>query len=191
MARAPRSKESKAGISWFFKEIKKAATDFKYNAFNPTKDPFIGGLFFFLYDPKYKETLPYWDKFPLVIPFGVEADSFIGLNLHYLPINDRKKLLDFLLKQKTKKSNRQYMSISYSLLKAAAQTDHYKPCVKRYLKSHLRSRLVKVDQAEWENVAVLPVQQFQKRIAVLGEHNVRSKKCFRIFGTLPIRVCKT
>lgn len=47
MARAPRSKESKAGLTWFFKEIKKSASDFKYNTFNPVKDPFIGGLFFF------------------------------------------------------------------------------------------------------------------------------------------------
>lgn len=162
MARAPRTKENKAGISWFFKEIKKAASDFKYNAFNPTRDPFIGGLFFFLYSPKYKDTLPYWDKFPLVIPFGVDADSFIGLNLHYLPIPERKKLLEFLEKHKTKKTSRQYMKISYSVLNAAVHTELFKPCIHRYLKSHLRSRLVKVNHEEWANVAVLPVQQFQK-----------------------------
>lgn len=162
MARSPRSKESKAGISWFFKEIKKASTDFKYNTFNPVKDPFIGGLFFFVYSPKYKDKLPYWDKFPLVIPFGIESDSFIGLNLHYLPSAERLKLLSFLQKNKAKKTTRQYMSISYSVLKAAAHTDLFKPCIHRYLKSHLRSRLVKVDSESWDKVAVLPTQQFQK-----------------------------
>lgn len=115
-----------------------------------------------MYLPKYKDKLPYWDKFPLVIPFGVEADSFIGLNLHYLPTAERVKLLTFLQKHKTKKTTRQYMSLSYSVIKAAAHSDLFKPCVHRYLKSHLRSRLVKVDHESWENVAVLPVQQFQK-----------------------------
>lgn len=161
MARAPRSKESKAGLKWFFREIKKAASDFKYNTFNPAKDPFIGGLFMFLYDPKYKATLPYWDRFPLVIPFGVDSESFIGLNLHYLQISDRTKLLSFLQKHKTKKTTRQYMNISYSVLKAAAHSDLFKPCIHKYLRSHLKSRLVKIDHESWDKVAVLPVQQFQ------------------------------
>jgi hypothetical protein len=51
MARAPRSKENKAGLMWFFREIKKAASDFKYNTFNPVRDPFIGRTLFFLLLP--------------------------------------------------------------------------------------------------------------------------------------------
>jgi hypothetical protein len=162
MARLPRSEASKKGLMWFYKELRKAASDFRYNAFNPVKDPFIGGLFCFKYNPKYKDVLPYWDKFPLVIPFGVESDSFIGLNLHYLPSTERIKLLTFLLQQKSKKTTRHYINISYSVLNAAAHMTLFKPCIHRYLKSHLTSRLIKVNHEEWENVALLPVQQFQK-----------------------------
>ena len=44
-----------------------------------------GGLYLFQYDAKHKDTLPYWDKLPLVFPFRKVPDGFYGLNLHYLP----------------------------------------------------------------------------------------------------------
>lgn len=120
-------------------------------------------MFFFRYDPLYKNVLPYWDKFPLVIPFDINATSFIGLNIHYLPIPARQKLLDILGVLRTKKTTREYMRISYKFIKSASQTELFQPCIHRYLKSHLRSRLVKVDPDEWRNAADLPVQQFQYR----------------------------
>ena len=30
--------------------------------------PYPGSMFFMYYDPKGKEKLPYWDKFPLILP---------------------------------------------------------------------------------------------------------------------------
>ena len=53
--------------------------------------PFFGRLNMFFYDPKFKKTLPYYDRFPLVFPFkrgftrqrAIEGGSFLGLNLHY------------------------------------------------------------------------------------------------------------
>ena len=32
---------------------------------------FVGRMFFFAYDAKYKDVLPVWDKFPLVIPMDL------------------------------------------------------------------------------------------------------------------------
>ena len=61
----------------------------------------MGGLYYFLYDPKTKNDLPYYDKFPLVMPLKRDADGFLGLNLHYLPLNYRinfmRKLLPFAI----------------------------------------------------------------------------------------------
>ena len=45
---------------------------------------FIGRMYFYHYDPKYKDVLPVYDKFPLVIPMEMYSDGFLGLNLHYL-----------------------------------------------------------------------------------------------------------
>jgi hypothetical protein len=44
---------------------------------------FIGRMYFYYYDPKTKDTLPYYDKFPLVIPIERYSDGFLGLNLHF------------------------------------------------------------------------------------------------------------
>jgi len=44
----------------------------------------------FIYDAKYGEILPVWDRTPLVIIIQDLKDGFIGLNLHYIPnINNR------------------------------------------------------------------------------------------------------
>ena len=58
--------------------------------------PFYGRLNMFIYDPKFKKTLPYYDTFPLVLPLESYSDGFLGINLHYLPISLRIRLLDRL-----------------------------------------------------------------------------------------------
>ena len=45
----------------------------------------IGNLYLFLYDPKTKNQLPYYDTFPLVYPYRKAEGGFVGYNLHYLP----------------------------------------------------------------------------------------------------------
>ena len=61
----------------------------------------MGGLYFFYYNPVTKDDLPYYDKFPLVMPLKRESDGFLGLNLHYLPLRYRimfmRKLLPFAI----------------------------------------------------------------------------------------------
>ena len=59
----------------------------------------IGKMYFFIYDPKTKEKLPYYDLFPLVIPIGEysgKSKGFLGLNLHYVHPKNRIELLDKL-----------------------------------------------------------------------------------------------
>ena len=51
-----------------------------------TTKPSAFNLNMFVYDPKYKKTLPYYDTFPLVLPLERYSDGFLGLNFHYLPI---------------------------------------------------------------------------------------------------------
>lgn len=158
-----RDRHEKKGIKWFFDSIRKATKDVNFNAFNPVKDPFIGGMFYFRYpNPKTKERLKYWDAFPLVMPFSILPDGFIGLNFHYLSPDSRKKLLDALIGHKMKKSSRDYINISYKMLKGASKFPEYEKCVHRYLFSRIRSRLVKVGHDEWSNVVVLPLQQWRK-----------------------------
>ena len=47
--------------------------------------PSAGRMSMFFYDPKFKQRLPYYDTFPLLLPLEPMKGGFIGLNFHYLP----------------------------------------------------------------------------------------------------------
>ena len=58
--------------------------------------PSIGRLNMYFYDPKYKKTLPYYDRFPLVLPIERISGGFAGINFHYLRPVARFSLLERL-----------------------------------------------------------------------------------------------
>ena len=124
----------------------------------------VGNMYMFFYDPKTKDTLPYYDSFPLVIVVGPAEGGFYGLNLHYLPPTLRAKFLDSLLDVT---NNRLYnestkFQISYNMLQRAAKMKYFKPCFKHYLNSHVKSRFAMVEAPEWEIATFLPTADFQK-----------------------------
>jgi hypothetical protein len=150
-------------LKWFYNQIKSTASAFPDNTFNPIIHPFIGGMFHFIYDPKLKDTLPYWDRFPLAIPIELYNDGFLALNLHYLPPRLRAKLLDALLKLKEESPTKgAYVRVSYEILKSAVKHKLFQPCLKRYLTNHIKSKIIKISEESWDNVAFLPTQQFKK-----------------------------
>ena len=53
----------------------------------------IGAMYMYFYDPKFKDQLPFYDTFPLVLPFGPAKGGFYGINVHYLPYLLRAKVL--------------------------------------------------------------------------------------------------
>jgi len=60
------------------------------------KRQIFGDMYMYMYDPKHKKTLPYYDRFPLCIPVEPAKGGFYGLNLHYLPHSLRAQFLDAL-----------------------------------------------------------------------------------------------
>ena len=44
--------------------------------------PTPGMMYAFYYDPKHKETLPYYDTYPLVVIVELNSKGILGLNLH-------------------------------------------------------------------------------------------------------------
>jgi len=124
----------------------------------------IGHMYFFYYDPKTKDKLPYYDRFPLVIPIQLYNDGFLGLNLHYIHPKHRIILLD---KLSSFASNHAYdqstkLRLNYQALSAFSQAYEATPCLKRYLSSHVESKFVEIHANEWDIAALLPVEQFQK-----------------------------
>lgn len=162
------SNTTKAALAWFASMIKglkgsaglrkRVGIDF----FDPSKDIAVGQFFIFEYDPKLKNELPYWDKFPFALIIDADATGFLGLNFHYLPPRLRQGVITKLLSYKKKAGTpRAYLKVAYPLLKGILQTKILSPMVHRYLYKQVRSNFIIVHEGAWENAAMLPVQKFQ------------------------------
>jgi len=127
----------------------------------------IGEMMLFNYDPKLKQQLPYYDTFPLVFPIEPRDNGFLGINLHYLPLRQRARLMDALysLRSNNRYDEKTKLNISYKILKASARYKLFKPCVKHYLNRQIKSRRIKIDSVEWDMALFLPLQRFQKASA--------------------------
>jgi len=124
----------------------------------------IGRMYMFFYDPKWKEKLPYYDRFPLIFVIRNYPDGFLGMNLHYLPPILRATLMDALYRIEKNDNPRQSkkLKMSYELLNGASQYKFFKPTVKRYLFNHVRSRFLWVPAEEWDIALMLPTERFKK-----------------------------
>jgi hypothetical protein len=79
-------------------------------------------MYFFYYDPLHKDTLPYYDQFPLIIPFAKTDKSFTALNMHYVDYRTRVLILNELIKitgAKTSTDNK--IKYSWALIKSVAK----------------------------------------------------------------------
>ena len=161
----PRTKESR---EWFMKKAKvikgiSREALMKEEPLDRGARRIIGSMQMFFYDPKYKETLPYYDRFPLAIIVKPAKGGFLGMNLHYLPPILRAKFLDALMDNVTsKKSPDAKFKLTTRLLASASDLEYYKPCIKHYLNEHVRSNFAEVKAPEWEIATFLPTALFEK-----------------------------
>lgn len=124
----------------------------------------MGHMYMYYYDPKHRETLPYYDAFPLTIMVERAPGGFYGLNLHYLKPNTRAifldKLTDTLTNDKYDETTR--FRARYNLLSSVRKFKEFQPCFKHYLSSQIDSKIVLVQPPEWEIAIFLPTEQFVK-----------------------------
>lgn len=127
----------------------------------------IGDMYLFGYDPKLKSTLPYYDKFPLIFPFSSAAGGFLGINMHYLPLHMRARLMDslYLLASNKDYNETTKIELSYKILSSSSKYSHFKPCVKHYLNNQIKTRFVKIAPTQWDIALFLPLQRFEKASA--------------------------
>ena len=124
----------------------------------------MGHMYMYYYDPKHRETLPYYDAFPLTIMVERAPGGFYGLNLHYLKPNTRAifldKLTDTLSNDNYDETTR--FRARYNLLSSVRKFKEFQPCFKHYLSSQIDSKIVLVQPPEWEIAIFLPTEQFVK-----------------------------
>lgn len=145
----PRTKQS---IEWFRRKAsqlgnvnrREVMRDEQIALKNRPKTGAFGNMYMYIYDAKHKDTLPYYDAFPLVIPLGPAEGGFYGMNLHYLPPVLRAKALDALLGE------------------GDLPQKFIRPTIHRYLFRQVRSRFALVDQPEWEIATFLPTADWRK-----------------------------
>ena len=131
---------------------------------NLVSNSVLGKMYFYSYDPKLKDELPWYDTFPLVFPIERYTDGFLGLNFHYLAPKHRAILMDQL---KMFANNKKYdettkLKLTYNMLAGFKKIKRAKPTVHRYLNSKVNSKFVLVNADEWEVALFLPVERFKK-----------------------------
>ena len=165
--------KGKQAMSWF-KDIVKKTRAAAFPAATGRSDimsdrntgvqamPTIGRLYLFQYDAKWKDILPYWDVWPLIFPFDLAANGFYGINLHYLPPNARIDLMLRLIKAQGGSGNlteKYKLKLSYNIITSYPPA---RPCIKRYLFSHVQGRgFYGINGEDWSYAASLPLQKFK------------------------------
>lgn len=126
----------------------------------------VGQMFMFNYQPITRTKLPYYDTFPLIFILRLDNDGFLGINLHYLPMNLRVVLFKMLMKFKTGnvESKNTRLVLIYEYLMRQPKFRHYiKPCIKKYLYNRIDSYILRIPPEDWYIAVFLPLARFRKK----------------------------
>ena len=113
----------------------------------------LGDLFCYYYNPKYKDVLPYYDMFPMIMLLSAEKETFLGINFHYL----RPKWRAILLDRVTAKIGGGLPK--WSKLRNIKQIA---PTIKRYRYDHIMRKVIPIEDDEQEIAIFLPTERFKK-----------------------------
>ena len=125
-------RNTKQSLEWFRKEIQNITMPSRPKLMadenlDYTNKPLVGRMFMYLYDPKHKKTLPYYDRFPLIFLIDRAEGGFYGLNLHYLSPRYRAIFFDNLTEytnnEKYNKTTR--LRLKYNFLASNAKLRYF------------------------------------------------------------------
>ena len=123
-----------------------------------TVAPKYGIMNLFGYDPKFKETLPYYDRFPLIFPIDFAKGGFYGINFHYLQPGAR---VNFLRQLSRFASDKNFdRKTRYNIGELSGR--YYKKTIKHYLYSQVRTSFLNITPDEMAIAIFLPVARFKK-----------------------------
>jgi len=159
---APRTNASRDWLRAKVKSLRPTSSTLMRDRDRLKQNSIIGKMYFYFYDPKTKDKMPYYDRFPLVIPIERYNDGFLGLNLHYIHPKQRMILLDKLSQTASNNTfdEKTKLRISYAYLSGASKAFEATPCIKRYLFSNIESRFLEISADEWDIACMLPVETF-------------------------------
>lgn len=171
-------RNTEKSLKWFSQYVPRAWNRARTSQMFRDKDMWAdslqpGTMYFFEYDAKHKETLPVWDRYPLIFPWDVFRGNgeygeqgvlyFLGINLHYLPPALRFAAMKALLTTRNEKRYRKStkLAISWEVLTGLSNSKYFRHSVKMYRMDHVRSKFVKVPAQSWEMAVFLPLARWQ------------------------------
>ena len=113
----------------------------------------LGDLYCYYYNPKYRQTLPHYDMFPMMMLIDADQDTFLGLNFHYL----RPKLRAILLDRVSARIGGGLPR--WNRLKKIPEIERV---VKRYRYDHIMRKVIPIEESEQELAIFLPLERFRK-----------------------------
>ena len=161
--------KSKAATQWLANNLSSIQTPIRPDSYNkilpsgPTPLRYVEGcMLFFGYEPKTKDSLPFWDEYPLVVILKKSTKSILGLNLHYLSPNERANFLERLLRTvdnpEYHKNAPSYFNATYQQMK---KNRSLRKCIKRYYISNIKTRVNVIPSPEWKIVTFIPIDRFR------------------------------
>ena len=120
--------------------------------------PKYGVMNLFGYDPKFKEILPLYDRFPLIFPLEPAKGGFYGINFHYLQPGARVAFLRQLQRFATDKNYDKNTRFNIGELSGR----YFKKTIKRYLFNQVRTSFLNITANEMAIAIFLPVARFEK-----------------------------
>lgn len=76
-------------------------------------------IYYFKYNPKFKEVLPFWDKRPFAFPLMLSNTHSLMINIHWVPKRYKKRFIEFLLEMSQRIPNEQrFARLTYNMIKS-------------------------------------------------------------------------
>lgn len=157
-----------ASREWFLSKIEEMRTDVDRSAIRQqlpiAANELQGHMLLFNYRPANRVQLPYYDSFPLVILLDIQKDHFLGLNMHYLPIDLRQRLFYGVVHRRNTKTlnERTRLLIDYNYLKGRTNLRAFRACTRRYRYDNIIGKTSFVRSYEWEVALHLPLAVWRK-----------------------------
>lgn len=162
-------------ISWLNSTLPKVLSAKKSSAVK------VGKMYTFAYEPIGADTLPYWDRFPLVIVLEIRKNTIVGLNVHYIPMKDRIKIFKKLMTSAstTGMSARSKLNNAFNDIK---RLPRYNYMIKQYHAAGVKSKIYEIPGQEWGHAITLPYANFvygdgnQSRMGSITKQNLNETK---------------
>ena len=140
----------------------------------------LGKMYMYMYDPKGRDKLKYYDYFPITICLKRYATGFMGINLHYLSPKYRALLMDGLYEYYKEIEGNSYFQIRYPTVRSVSKLRWAKPCIKQYQYGYLDSRIVEVLPEHMDMAVMLPSQRFRSKGSTTNANDIYRKSLRKV-----------